>query len=56
MSSLTCPLVIKNRRLGFIFFSSVNNYTYEKVHQEMYKEIANGLSLIVEQELIKKKH
>ncbi len=56
MSSLTCPLVIKNRRLGFIFFSSINNYTYEKVHQEMYKEIANGLSLIVEQELIKKKH
>jgi transcriptional regulator with GAF, ATPase, and Fis domain len=56
MSSLTCPLVIKNKRLGFIFFSSVNSYTYERVHQEMYKEIASGLSLIVEQELIKKKH
>ncbi len=56
MSSLTCPLVIDNKCLGFIFFSSIFSYTYEKAHQELYKEIARGLSIIIDHELIKKKH
>lgn len=55
-SNLTCPLIIGNKRLGFIFFSSVNSYTYEKAHQELYKELARGLSMIIEHEFFMTKH
>lgn len=55
MSSLTCPLVIDGKNLGFIFFSSVNTFTYNDVHKEIYKEIARGLSVIIEQELRRSK-
>ena len=52
-SSLTCPLTIDNKRLGFIFFSSVNTFTYEQAHKELYNELARGLSLIIKNELCK---
>jgi transcriptional regulator with GAF, ATPase, and Fis domain len=55
MSSLTCPLVIDGKNLGFIYFSSVNTFTYKNVHKEIYKEIARGLSIIVEHELRRSK-
>lgn len=55
-SSLTCPLIINNKRIGFIFFSSVFTNTYETAHKEIYKEISRGLSLIIEQEFLRSKH
>jgi signal transduction histidine kinase len=47
-SSLTCPLVAMNKPIGFMFFSSMKPYTYEKVHTELFRQIAGQLATIVE--------
>jgi signal transduction histidine kinase len=54
-SSLTCPLFIDGHPLGVIFFSSAKTHTYENTHVEIFKEISNGLALIIQQGLAKKK-
>jgi signal transduction histidine kinase len=48
LSSLTCPLVANGVPVGFIFFSSAAANTYEKVHVEVFQQIAEQLSVIVE--------
>ncbi|MCX7765833.1 MAG: GAF domain-containing sensor histidine kinase [Candidatus Sumerlaeia bacterium] len=47
-SSLTCPLIIKGKPIGFIFFSSMRPYTYKNVHVGIFQKIATQLALIVE--------
>lgn len=47
-SSLTCPLVVQGRPIGFLFFSSDRLATYSRVHVEFFQQIAGQLSLIVE--------
>lgn len=47
-SSLTCPLIANSVPVGFLFFSSVNPNTYDHVHVDTFKAIANQLSVIVE--------
>ena len=47
-SSLTCPLVINGKPIGFLFFSSREPGTYRRVHVELFMEIAGQLALIVE--------
>lgn len=47
-SSLTCPLIAKNKTIGMLFFTSLSVDTYRKVHQEVFVQIAGQLSLIVE--------
>jgi signal transduction histidine kinase len=47
-SSLTCPLIIMGKPIGFLFFSSMQPSTYEKTHQELFIQIATHLSIIVE--------
>jgi signal transduction histidine kinase len=47
-SSFTCPLRATGRPIGFLFFSSLKPHTYAKVHQDIYVQIANQLSTIVE--------
>jgi len=47
-SSLTCPLVVKGRPIGFMFFSSMQPGTYEHAHREVFMQIAGQLALIVE--------
>ncbi|MCB1956887.1 MAG: GGDEF domain-containing protein [Rhodocyclaceae bacterium] len=47
-SSLTCPLVSKGRPIGFLFFSSVERFAYEGVHQGIFLRIASQLSALVE--------
>ena len=47
-SSFTCPLRAIGRPIGFLFFSSLKPHTYAKVHQDIYVQIANQLSTIVE--------
>ncbi len=52
-SSLTCPLVINDKAIGCIFFSSKNPHIYNLKHSEIFCEISQGLSLIIEQSLMK---
>jgi signal transduction histidine kinase len=47
-SSFTCPLIAMGKPIGFLFFSSNKPNTYDKTHQELYMQIANQLSVIVE--------
>jgi len=48
-SSLTCPIKSRGRAVGFVFFSSASTNTYEKVHVDTYLEIAEELSVVVQQ-------
>ncbi len=47
-SSLTCPLIVGGRPVGFLFFSSDQPNTYSDVHVEFLQEIAAQLSVIVD--------
>jgi serine phosphatase RsbU (regulator of sigma subunit) len=47
-SSLTCPLIVQDNPVGFVFFSSVHPGTYSNVHVGFFRQIAGQLSAIVE--------
>lgn len=47
-SSLTCPLIVRGKPVGFVFFSSVDKGTYSKVHVTFFQQIAGQLATIVE--------
>jgi diguanylate cyclase (GGDEF)-like protein len=47
-SSLTCPLIVEGRPVGFLFFSSKQPGVYADAHVETYLEIASHISVIVE--------
>jgi len=47
-SSLTCPLIVQGKPVGFVFFSSILKDTYRNAHIEIFKQIAGQLATIVE--------
>jgi signal transduction histidine kinase len=47
-SSLTCPLTTQGKGVGFIFFSSTLPNTYTQNHVNIFQEIANQLSVMLE--------
>lgn len=47
-SSLTCPLIVDNTPIGFMFFSSIEKGTYKNVHVNIFAQIAGQLSVILE--------
>jgi len=47
-SSLTCPLFIEGKPIGFLFFSSMQPHAYQDIHVGFFQEIANQVSLIIE--------
>ncbi len=47
-SSLTCPLIVDNAPIGFMFFSSDKKGTYKNIHVNIFMQIAGQLSVILE--------
>ncbi len=47
-ASLTCPLVARDKVIGFIFFSSRQKNAYHDQHVELFSQIAGELALTLE--------
>ncbi|HLG20259.1 MAG TPA: diguanylate cyclase [Bdellovibrionota bacterium] len=51
-SNLTCPLITNKGPVGFLFFSSLRPFTYEKTHVDLFLNLANLLSSVVEKGIL----
>jgi diguanylate cyclase (GGDEF)-like protein len=47
-SSLTCPLAVLDKPIGFLFLSSREKNTYREIHQGHFMQLASQISVILE--------
>lgn len=47
-SNLTCPLIARGKRLGFIFFTSAHKNAYEATHQDIFGRLAGQIAAVID--------
>ena len=53
-SSLVLPLISNGKPFGCMFFSSIRPHTYKSKHVSFFERLSGGLSLVIEQGILKK--
>ncbi len=48
LSNLTCPLIVRNKPIGFLFFSSTQKNSYRNTHTLLFQHIASVLSSVLD--------
>lgn len=52
LSNLTCPLVVRSKLIGYLFFSSRQANVYDDIHQDIFLATSSNVSHLVEKSLL----
>jgi diguanylate cyclase (GGDEF)-like protein/PAS domain S-box-containing protein len=54
-SNFACPLVAQGKPIGFLFFASRHKNAYQHLHQQIFMQIAEHVSIMVEKQYLAQK-